>query len=473
MAEKIGEAYAKITADVSGMKRATATTAAASKSMVASLKTIEAAAIMNVGQSFTRMSSQILSAANAMIRGPMDFADQMDKMSIKTGMSRKELQQWTLAAELGGAGASSMQTGLRTLARVLEEAKQGSGEYVDMLKHYKITATDVSGAFKQVADRLRETEDAGTRMAMAQELLGRGGMELIPLLTEQEEKLAALFARTKDKILTDEQIASFVEAKDAITEMDREMLVLKGSVAEALLPALLAVKEVAVVVFEPIAKLMKENKTLATIFGFAVLGLGAAFMVLGTALKMLAILKLALGAATIQQWLLNIATYAWPIMWIVAGIAAIIAVIVLLIVYWDDVAAVAGDVWKSIVKAAKWGVNFIIGLINKMIRAFNDLFNYTPVGAVLKLFGVDAKIPEIPKLAAGGIVTRPTVAMIGEAGPEAIIPLHGRRGGGGVGARSANYYITINCEWDVNTEFGFQRFVKRIAEELPLVLQRG
>ena len=33
------------------------------------------------------------------------------------------------------------------------------------------------------------------------------------------------------------------------------------------------------------------------------------------------------------------------------------------------------------------------------------------------------KIPQIPLLAKGGIVTAPTLAMIGEAGKEAVIPL--------------------------------------------------
>ena len=42
-------------------------------------------------------------------------------------------------------------------------------------------------------------------------------------------------------------------------------------------------------------------------------------------------------------------------------------------------------------------------------------------------------IPDIPMLANGGIVTGPTLAMIGEAGPEAVIPLDrmGQVGGGG------------------------------------------
>jgi SLT domain-containing protein len=33
---------------------------------------------------------------------------------------------------------------------------------------------------------------------------------------------------------------------------------------------------------------------------------------------------------------------------------------------------------------------------------------------------------EVPAFAAGGIVTKPTLALIGEAGPEAVVPLNGR-----------------------------------------------
>jgi hypothetical protein len=46
----------------------------------------------------------------------------------------------------------------------------------------------------------------------------------------------------------------------------------------------------------------------------------------------------------------------------------------------------------------------------------------------------------IPKMAAGGIVTGPTLAMIGEAGPEAVIPLNGRNGSFGGGMN-----ITVNA----------------------------
>jgi TP901 family phage tail tape measure protein len=50
------------------------------------------------------------------------------------------------------------------------------------------------------------------------------------------------------------------------------------------------------------------------------------------------------------------------------------------------------------------------------------------------------EIVPMPAFAAGGIVTKPTVGLIGERGPEAVIPLNQYRGGGGGGG---NVYVTI------------------------------
>jgi len=57
--------------------------------------------------------------------------------------------------------------------------------------------------------------------------------------------------------------------------------------------------------------------------------------------------------------------------------------------------------------------------------------------------GVGGKDFRIPKMATGGIVTRPTIALIGEAGPEAVVPL----GSHGFGNVTINVYaLTANAE---------------------------
>lgn len=85
-------------------------------------------------------------------------------------------------------------------------------------------------------------------------------------------------------------------------------------------------------------------------------------------------------------------------------------------------------VWGSITDKAKAAVNVLIGAINKIVDGLNAVS-----GAINKVWpGPDIPpIDKIPKLAHGGIVTQPTVALIGEAGPEAVIPLN-RRGAMGM-----------------------------------------
>jgi hypothetical protein len=81
--------------------------------------------------------------------------------------------------------------------------------------------------------------------------------------------------------------------------------------------------------------------------------------------------------------------------------------------------------------------------INTIIGWWNDLVGHLKIPS----FNVNTHIPgvgkvgfsgvdigshlQIPALASGGVVTRPTLAMIGESGPEAIVPLTGATGGGG------------------------------------------
>ena len=86
---------------------------------------------------------------------------------------------------------------------------------------------------------------------------------------------------------------------------------------------------------------------------------------------------------------------------------------------WNNVKTVFGNAFNGLKTLAKSPLNYIIELINKAIRGINKV-----TGTVNKIPGVSiGSIPEIPKLAKGGVVDQPTLAMIGEAGKEAVVPL--------------------------------------------------
>ena len=146
-------------------------------------------------------------------------------------------------------------------------------------------------------------------------------------------------------------------------------------------------------------------------------------------------------AKTVQMaW--NLAMAANPIGLIVIAIAGLVGAFVLLwnkcdgfrnffIKAWDaikDAVKSVGDflsgIFESISDGFKGFVNFFIEGINTVIKALNKLSITVPdwvpeFGG--KKFGFNIKT--IPKLAEGGVIDRPTLAMVGEAGKEAVLPL--------------------------------------------------
>ena len=92
------------------------------------------------------------------------------------------------------------------------------------------------------------------------------------------------------------------------------------------------------------------------------------------------------------------------------------------------------NVWNQILEVFKAPINTIIGWINRLIEAWNSIQFKVPevdVPLIGKVGGFTVgvpKIPSIPLLAKGGLVDRPTLSVIGEAGKEAVVPLENNTG---------------------------------------------
>jgi phage-related protein len=97
----------------------------------------------------------------------------------------------------------------------------------------------------------------------------------------------------------------------------------------------------------------------------------------------------------------------------------------------SSIAGIFSGVWSGIVTTFKSVWNHLADLWN----GGANIANHIP--------GVS--LPQIPHLAKGGIVNRPTIALIGEAGPEAVVPLSK---GGGLGGGNVYVNITVNGDTD-------------------------
>ena len=103
---------------------------------------------------------------------------------------------------------------------------------------------------------------------------------------------------------------------------------------------------------------------------------------------------------------------------------------------WEGASKWFSDLWEDIKRIFKSAINGIIDILNGMIRGLNILL--TPLRAVImavgNMFGAgwtldQVAIPEIPKLATGGIINSPTLAMLGENyKDEAVLPLERNNG---------------------------------------------
>lgn len=142
-------------------------------------------------------------------------------------------------------------------------------------------------------------------------------------------------------------------------------------------------------------------------------------------------------AFTAVQAAFNAVMAANPIVLIVIGIGLLVAALIIAYKKFDGFRAVVDSVFKFISSAVSGSIDLIKGYFSTVLGFYKSIFNgiaslwnntigklsFKVPGWVPGLGGKGFDVPNIPMLAAGGIVTSPTLAMIGEAGPEAVIPL--------------------------------------------------
>ena len=142
---------------------------------------------------------------------------------------------------------------------------------------------------------------------------------------------------------------------------------------------------------------------------------------------------------------------------------------------WTGISGFVTNIWNGIKSVIKGGINDIIQAINAFIAGLDSLHISIPT---IKIAGVTFggqsigfSIPQIPMLASGGIVTAPTLAMIGEAGPEMVIPLSAISNGqvpGAGGSSSGGGNIIINMTGTFNTD---AQSARSMANQIATAIQ--
>lgn len=128
----------------------------------------------------------------AMIKATMsatEYGVAVDKMSKQTGISAEAVSRLGYAAQQEHASMEGLSTGIKKLARTMSDAKDGGAAGAEAFAKLGLSAVDANGGLKktddmllEIADKFKVMTDDTEKAALAQELFGRSGMELIPFL---------------------------------------------------------------------------------------------------------------------------------------------------------------------------------------------------------------------------------------------------------------------------------------------------
>ena len=198
-------------------------------------------------------------------------------------------------------------------------------------------------------------------------------------------------------------------------------------------------------VVESFVKFLSDNLTTFVILGSTIGVIAAAVLIVNAGMMVYTAYT---KAATAAQWLFNAAMNANPITLAVIAVGLLGAALVIAYKKFEPFRKIVDSVFGFIKTAVTGSIGFIKSYFETLFGFYKSIFNgiaklwNNTVGKlsfkvpswVPGLGGKGFSVPSIPMLAEGGIVNTPggMLAMIGEKGPEAVIPLDrmGQMGGG-------------------------------------------
>jgi len=181
----------------------------------------------------------------AIINSVTNTADQLDKLSIKLGVSVEELSALKHAADLSGVSFNAMAMAVQRMGRRVAEAAVGTGEAKDALKEMginvqKFMELSLEKRLEVLADAFVEVKDSNVQLRLAMKLFDSEGVAMLQMLKNGSAGLREMTseARALGVTMTGEDAKSLVRFKDELTKLSAELRGLAQDFVVSLGPAL-------------------------------------------------------------------------------------------------------------------------------------------------------------------------------------------------------------------------------------------
>ena len=327
--------------------------------------------VMNVTRAFIGLvgSSGVITMGIAKVT---EFADNIDKMSQKIGMSTDEYQKWNYVMSINGGNVDSLAMGFKTLTTQIEGVQKGSKNSMKAFAALGVKVKDNNGKLRKQEDvfndcirALQKIQNPTQKAMLANRLFGRSAAELRPLLNQSAEAVEEL-TKNFEKYglkLSKKEIDNAVKFKDTWATFTMFLQAQTNKALSGLLPKLQEILDKIMAHREAIKNVITGVGTL-TLKVFDIMdflgkhkallaGILAIFVGLG-AVTLWANIVSGITAMTVAMKALGITSNL-----ALAGIPIIIGAIVTAITY-----LILN--WNKVVSAIKSSLKWFTELINKL-----------------------------------------------------------------------------------------------------------
>jgi len=196
-----------------------------------------------IGAAASAVVGGMLAAANK----TAEYADMIDKLSERTGISREELQRWKYAADQSGADIAVLETGIKKLSDTMDAALKGNQAASEAfaalgvsLKNADGSARSVEAVFQDVMTALADMEQGAQRNAIGNDLLGKSYTEMLPLLNAGAQGMDELKNRADELgiVMSEDAIKANVQFGDTLADVKEGFASVFRELTTAFLPVL-------------------------------------------------------------------------------------------------------------------------------------------------------------------------------------------------------------------------------------------
>lgn len=199
---------------------------------------------------FVALAVAIAKAEKALISMTKEsaaFADNIITLSMQTGQTTDQLQEFSYATELIDVSVDTLQGSLTKLTNNMQDTINGTGNAKASFEALGISVTDADGNMRSANDVFYETIDAlgdvkneTERDAMAMDIFGRSAQDLNPLIIQGSETLKAYAqeAHNVGYVLDDEALSALGAVDDAYQRLQKSQEGAKNQLSAEFAPYL-------------------------------------------------------------------------------------------------------------------------------------------------------------------------------------------------------------------------------------------